>query len=175
VQDALEAGAVAVLPVGAAAKQHGLHLPMNTDFLQAEWLAWRLVERAHVAVWPCLSYGHYPAFVDYPGSCSLSRETFQALCTEVINDILRAGVRKVLVLNTGISTIGPLRAAITGASQPARIMLSNAYEGANYRAEEARLAEQLRGSHADELETSICSRSRPKLCVWIWRKLALAR
>jgi creatinine amidohydrolase len=34
----VQAGAVAVLPVGAACKQHGRHLPMNADFLQAEWL-----------------------------------------------------------------------------------------------------------------------------------------
>ena len=32
-------GAVAILPIGAAAKQHGFHLPLNTDRIQAEWLA----------------------------------------------------------------------------------------------------------------------------------------
>ena len=35
----LENGAAAVLPIGAAAKEHGFHLPMNTDRVQAEWLA----------------------------------------------------------------------------------------------------------------------------------------
>jgi creatinine amidohydrolase len=155
VQRALEAGAIAVLPVGAAAKAHGLHLPMNTDCVQAEWLAARISQTKFAAVWPTLSYGHYPAFVDYPGSCSLTRETFQAMATQVIDHILRAGGRAVLIVNTGISTIEPLRSAIDKSSHPARVRLANVYEGAHYRAAEARVKEQVCGSHADELETSI--------------------
>ena len=38
-------GAVAILPIGAAAKQHGFHLPLNTDRIQAEWLAGRMAEK----------------------------------------------------------------------------------------------------------------------------------
>jgi creatinine amidohydrolase len=163
VQRALEAGATGILPIGAAAKQHGLHLPMNTDLVQAEWLANRLIERAPVAVWPPLSYGHYPAFVDYPGSCSLSRETFEAVCTQIIDDILRAGSRAVIVINTGISTIKPLRSAIAQSSQPARVRLANVYEGANYRAAEAQIKQELYGGHADELETSIMLAIAPEI------------
>ncbi len=68
----IDAGAVAILPIGAGAKQHGLHLPLNTDRIQAEWLAARLAERIDALVWPTLTYGHYPAFVEYAGSISLS-------------------------------------------------------------------------------------------------------
>ena len=35
----IQDGAAAILPIGAAAKQHGFHLPLNTDRIQAEWLA----------------------------------------------------------------------------------------------------------------------------------------
>ena len=35
----IAAGAAAILPIGAAAKQHGFHLPLNTDRIQAEWFA----------------------------------------------------------------------------------------------------------------------------------------
>ena len=35
----LSEGAIALLPVGAGSKQHGRHLPMSSDQLQAEWLA----------------------------------------------------------------------------------------------------------------------------------------
>ena len=81
VGDRLEAGAAALLPIGAGAKEHGLHLPMNTDQQQAEWLAARIAERFDVLVWPTLSYGHYPAFVNYAGSCSLEAETFERSTT----------------------------------------------------------------------------------------------
>src|SRR6476661_9088563 len=72
-------GAAAILPIGAAAKQHGFHLPLNTDRIQAEWLAARLAETIDALIWPTLSYGHYPAFVEYAGSISLSAPVFEAV------------------------------------------------------------------------------------------------
>ena len=63
----IDDGAAAILPIGAAAKQHGFHLPLNTDRIQAEWLAGRLAAEFDALIWPTLSYGHYPAFVEYAG------------------------------------------------------------------------------------------------------------
>ena len=80
--------AVAILPIGAAAKQHGFHLPLNTDRIQAEWLAGRMAEKIDALVWPTLTYGHYPAFVEYAGSSSLSISTFEGLVREVAGQIL---------------------------------------------------------------------------------------
>ena len=151
----IEAGASAVLPVGAASKEHGRHLPMATDRLQAEWLARRLTTLAKVVVWPALTYGYYPAFVDYPGSISLSRQTFQVLSREILLGILRAGPNRVLIINTGISTIAPLEASIQSVETDAELILANVYGGPEYQATAAELAEQRRGTHADELETSI--------------------
>jgi creatinine amidohydrolase/Fe(II)-dependent formamide hydrolase-like protein len=88
VEAALQAGATAILPVGATAKQHRLHLPMNADFLQVEWLARRLAELTPVVASPTVSYEHYLVFRDYPGSCSLSRGIFTTLRTKIINDIV---------------------------------------------------------------------------------------
>ena len=120
VERRIAAGAVAVLPIGAACKQHGPHLPMNADLLQAEWLAAALVQRARVLVWPPVAYGYYPAFRDYPGSVSLSAATFEAVVADILADIRRAGAPAALILNTGISTIEEMRSKpqfvrITGA------------------------------------------------------------
>ncbi len=79
-----------------------------------------------------VNYGYHPVFRDYPGGCSLSPETFIALCTEIIDYILRAGSRDLVIINAGISTIGPLQAAIKNFCRPARIRLANVYEGATY-------------------------------------------
>jgi len=151
----VHAAAIAVLPIGAACKEHGQHLPMQTDLLQAEWLAGALVQRANVLVWPTVTYGYYPAFTDYPGSVSLSRETFQCMVQEILNDIRCAGVRTVLILNTGISTIEPLQAAVDTMQKAMCIRLANVYEGPYYRNEAEAIEEQTCGGHADELETSI--------------------
>ncbi|MGH8711763.1 MAG: creatininase family protein, partial [Burkholderiales bacterium] len=100
VEERVQSGATAILPVGAAAKEHGRHLPLNTDQLQAEWLAARLIEKANVLVWPTLTYGHYPAFTDYPGSCSLSTATFENLVEETLQSIFGSGIKSALILNT---------------------------------------------------------------------------
>src|ERR1700730_1452324 len=63
-------GSAAILPIGAAAKQHGFHLPLNADRIQAEYFAARLTERVDALVWPTVTYGYYPAFVEYAGSSS---------------------------------------------------------------------------------------------------------
>jgi creatinine amidohydrolase len=155
VEQRIQAGAVAVLPVGAACKAHGPHLPMNSDLLQADWLAMALVQRADVLVWPAVTYGYYPAFTDYPGSVSLTRATFQQLVQEILGDIRRAGARAVLLLNTGISTIEPLQAAADKLTGELRIELANVYAGPRCRSVTKAIEEQPRGGHADELETSI--------------------
>jgi len=155
VEQRIKAGAIAVLPVGAACKAHGPHLPMNTDLLQAEWLAAALVQRADVLVWPAVTYGYYPAFTDYPGSVSLTRATFQHMVQEILGEIRRAGARAVLLLNTGISTIEPLQAAADNLPGELRIELANVYAGPRCRSVTKAIEEQPRGGHADELETSI--------------------
>ena len=128
-------------------------MPLNTDQLQADWLAARLIEKVNVLVWPTLTYGHYPAFTDYPGGCSLSAATFEKLIEEILQSILGSGVKSALILNTGISTIAPLERVIARISHP--IKLANVYHGKQYRKAEQIIKQQLHGSHADELETSI--------------------
>jgi creatinine amidohydrolase len=155
VERRIEAGAVAVLPVGAACKQHGPHLPMNADLLQAEWLAAALVQRADVLVWPTVAYGYYPTFGDYPGSVSLSAATFRAMVQEILADIRRAGAPAVLLLNTGLSTIEPLQAAVDAMPEQLSIGLANVYAGPRCRDVAQAIEQQPRGGHADELETSI--------------------
>jgi len=146
---------VAVLPAGAAAKEHGRHLPMATDYRQAEWLAARLIETHQVLIWPTISYGYYPAFTDFPGSCSLSEATFSKLLTDVIDDIIAAGTGKLLILNTGISTIPALERCAVAAGTKVPVRVANVYRGARYLEVEQAVSEQQRGGHADEAETSI--------------------
>jgi creatinine amidohydrolase len=147
-------GAAAILPVGAGAKQHGFHLPMNSDRIQAEWLAARIADRIDAVIWPTVSYGYYPAFVDYAGSSSLSAPTFESLIQEVAAGIVGYGCRALFVLDTGISTLEPVGRAL------ARLGNSNAlhlkiHDGPRYRRAAAKLAGQSHGRHADELETSL--------------------
>lgn len=107
VSERLQGGASAILPIGAGAKQHGGHMPMATDQIQAEWFAERLAENIDAIIWPTVTYGHYPAFVAYAGSVSISNGTFEALIGEITSSLSKFGASNILVLNTGLSTIDP--------------------------------------------------------------------
>ena len=149
----IDSGAAAILPVGAGAKQHGFHLPMNTDRIQAEWLAARIAHRFDCLIWPTVSYGHYPAFVDYAGSISLSAPTFESLIEEIAAGVIGYGCRALFVLDTGISTLAPVDRALARLDNSDALHLK-IHDGPRYRRAAAKLSEQSHGSHADELETS---------------------
>jgi creatinine amidohydrolase len=147
-------GASAILPVGAGAKEHGFHLPMGTDRIQAEALAARLSGQIDALVWPTLSYGYYPAFSEYAGSCSLSVATFEALIEDITTALLGYGCKSVFVLDTGLSTISPIERALARIASEKTCHL-RIHDGAKYKTTADRIAQQKFGSHADELETSL--------------------
>ncbi|MGH8728765.1 MAG: creatininase family protein [Burkholderiales bacterium] len=153
VEKQLKEGAIAAVPIGAAAKEHGRHLPMASDFLQAEYLAQRLAEQAHVLIWPTLGYGYYPAFTDYPGSCTIDSEVFQRTVEDIAESIFRSGANRLLIINTGISTIAPLESF--AALSKSKVTLDHVYRGAHYRQVERAICRQKCGGHGDEAETSI--------------------
>jgi creatinine amidohydrolase len=150
----IENGAAAVLPIGAGAKEHGFHLPLNTDRIQAEWLAARIAARIDALIWPTVTYGYYPAFVEYPGSSSLTAPVFEALIQEITAGIMGFGCEAVFVLDTGISTREPVDRALARLDA-GHVLHLRTHEGPRYRRAAQELAEQSHGSHADELETSL--------------------
>ena len=159
----LAAGAAAILPIGAGAKQHGLHLPMSTDQILAEHLARAISRNMDALVWPALTYGHYPAFTRYAGSVSLSAATFESVVGELVEGLIGFGARSVIVLNTGLSTIAPVDRAIAAALYPGRIIHIKAFSGPRYEKAAADVRQQKHGSHADEMETSIMLALAPHL------------
>ncbi len=60
----LRADPLVVVPVGAAAKEHGL--PLGTDRIMADYLARKLAERVEAVILPTVTYGSYPHFVGAP-------------------------------------------------------------------------------------------------------------
>jgi creatinine amidohydrolase len=148
------AGAVVVIPVGAAAKEHGPHLPLRTDYLVARELGRRVAEALPVLVAPVVSFGYYPAFVRYPGSQHLRAETFMALLTDVLTGFVRQGASRLAVVNTGVSTEAPLRLVVRDFYAAHDVRVAVADLATLGRAVGSRLRQKL-GGHADELETSL--------------------
>jgi len=147
--------------VGAAAKEHGPHLPLKTDYLVARELGRRVAEALPVLVAPVLSFGYYPAFVGYPGSQHLRAETFIALVTDVLTGFVRQGARRLAIVNTGVSTEAPLRVAVRDFYAAHGVRVAVADIAGLARGLRPRLRQML-GGHADELETSLVLAIEPE-------------
>lgn len=161
-EKALAGAPVVVIPLGARLKEHGPHLPLNNDWIMAEYLARRVLETSPVLLAPTVQYGYYPAFVEYPGSVSVSRDVSRDLIADICRSFARHGARKLYVLNTGISTVKALEPARRALAAEGIIMeytdLSEALD-----AVEARVRQSEGGTHADEIETSMMLYIAPKI------------
>jgi creatinine amidohydrolase len=143
-----------LLPVGARTKEHGHHLPLNNDWLIAEYLARRVAERTPVLVLPSVQYGHYPAFLEYPGSVSVRADAFRDTIIDICQSLAAQGAKRFYVLNTGISTHGPLadaRASLHASG--ARMEFTDVHTA--YAGLRRQVETQPAGTHADEIETSM--------------------
>ncbi len=158
----LTASATVVIPLGAAAKEHGPHLKLSNDLVMARYLAERILERCDVVLAPAIPYHYFPAFVEYPGSVSLRLETARDLVVDVCRSLARFGPRRFYVLNTGISTVRALEPASRLLAADG-LMLGWTDLAAILGPIERLLCEQAGGSHADESETSMMLCIAPEL------------
>ena len=151
---ALTPETVVVIPLGAALKEHGPHLKLRNDLTLAEYFADRVAAASSVVVTPPLTYHFYPAFLDYPGSTSLSLETARDSTIQVVRTLAQHGPLRFYVLNTGISTLRALEPAAAALAQDG-VLLRYTNLGEALERTSARLQQQEGGSHADEIETSM--------------------
>src|SRR3984893_903245 len=151
-----EAGMPVVIPVGAAAKAHGPHLPLKTDALTARALAQQLIERLPVIAAPVVGFGFYPAFTSFAGSQHLSSTTFKALLAELLGNLRGHGVKRIVLLNTGVSTEKPIDEVAAGATDLLVLHMRGLGAAANP------LLDAPEGGHADERETSVMLALEPR-------------
>ena len=99
----LPADTVAVLPV-AAMEQHGPHLPISVDTTINQGIVARALTKlaadAPVLVLPTQAVGLSVEHIRFPGTLTGSVETLLGLWTEIGQSGARAGVRRLVVLNS---------------------------------------------------------------------------
>ena len=93
----LDTSAVVVIPIGAEAKEHGPHLPLNNDWLLAEYFAKRVMAATPIVLYPTVNYHFYPAFTEYPGSTSLRLGTARDLIVDIVRSIAEHGPKRFYV------------------------------------------------------------------------------
>ena len=100
-----------ILVVGST-EQHG-YLSLLSDVSIPAALATAAATREGVLVAPPLNFGVSPHFMDFPGTLSLSEETFHHVLYELVMGLVAHGFRRVLILNGhGGNTCPPALAAL---------------------------------------------------------------
>jgi creatinine amidohydrolase len=98
--DARDRGTPVVVPV-AATEQHGEHLPLGTDSIALEAILDRLDatfdDRLLIA--PTLTVGCSEHHMAFPGTLTLTHETFRRWVADVVESIVRNGFNRILLLN----------------------------------------------------------------------------
>ena len=142
---------VVVIPLGAESKEHGQHLQLNNDWLMAEYFKDRVLEKASVVVAPTINYSYYPAFLEYPGSTSVDVDVARDMVIDIVRSLAHYGPRKFYIINTGISTLRPLKGAASELAKDGILMRYLDFT------QDDPVEKKLRksgGTHADEIETA---------------------
>ena len=98
INDAVADKKIPVMAVGSV-EQHGLHLPMGTDFLNGLERAKLVAQRTDVLVAPILIPGLSHYHMGFPGTITLPAETIQTVYFEAAQSLMRHGFKRFLLLN----------------------------------------------------------------------------
>ncbi len=98
VRDLLTRSDMVIIPV-ASLEQHGLHLPIGTDYLNGVERAKRIAQRAEVLVAPILLPGQSPYHMGFEGTITLPSTLIQEVYVESAKSLMRHGFKRFLVLN----------------------------------------------------------------------------
>ena len=155
-----------VLPT-AAIEQHGHHLPLATDTLINNLLLGKALELApkdaHIYALPPVCYGKSNEHIGFPGTLSLSAQTFLAVVRDLGASIAAAGFSKVVLYNThgGNTSLVDVLARDLRAEFGLRTFSLFGSPGAEF--DGVSKQERTYGFHAGEIETAYLLHAVPAL------------
>jgi creatinine amidohydrolase len=158
---------IAVLPV-AAIEQHGPHLPVYTDACIAEGLVRRAIELIPadlpVTFLPVQQIGKSNEHISSPGTLTSTWETTTKLWLEIGESVHRAGVRKLILINSHGGNV-PMVDIVARELRVRLDMLVVATAWSRFGHPDGIQGpeEHLYGIHGGEIETSVMLHLRPDL------------
>lgn len=169
VQAELAAGRDTVVMAFGATEQHGPHMPLATDALIGDHLARLVADELDAFVAPTVRVGCSEHHLEFPGTLSVSAQTFHAVVADLVRSLARGGFRRVVLLPTHGGNFGPLAEAIQklgpieGVEVRALTDLGALMAIAQVGAEEFGVPLNEGGLHAGEWETSMLEAIHPDL------------
>jgi creatinine amidohydrolase len=158
---------IAVLPVGAT-EQHGPHLPLRVDqaILDGILAATLPLIPADLPalILPTLPVGKSDEHSAFPGTLTFSAATLMAMWSDIGDSVARAGVRKLVILNSHGGQIAPMDIVARDLRIRHRMLVVAANWFAMGLPEGLFSAEEMRfGIHAGDMETSVMRALHPDL------------
>ncbi|MDH3270435.1 MAG: creatininase family protein [Gemmatimonadota bacterium] len=98
VQDLLTRSDMVIIPV-ASLEQHGLHLPIGTDYLNGVERAKLIAQQVDVLVAPILLPGQSPYHMGFEGTVTLPSPLIQEVYVEAAKSLMRHGFKRFLIMN----------------------------------------------------------------------------
>lgn len=90
---------VILVPIGAV-EPHGPQLPLGTDYMVAEYMALKAAELSgNTLVTPTIPFGYCDAVEDVPGAISLDPNTLAMVIRDVVSNLVRHGVERIVFVN----------------------------------------------------------------------------
>lgn len=154
--EAFSRSGIFFIPVGST-EQHGLHLPLGTDYFQAIEVARRLAEMCEGIVLPGIPFGYSENHMRFKGTISISGELLKDITQEVCQSVFRHGGSKVVLLNSHGGNVPALSMAaqeLNGKFMKCKVINLFWLQMVDQNEEILRCIEQEIGTHADEVETS---------------------
>lgn len=153
------------IPFGAV-EEHGSHLPLSTDTIQAYEVGKKAAQQIPLFVAPPIHYGSCRSTSCHPGTISITTGTLKALMKDIVRSLYAQGMRNIIVL-TGHAG-GSHRMALQDAGEELlpeipdiRIAVVTEYELASR--EGKGIIETEGDAHAGEIETSRIMHTHPHL------------
>ena len=164
--DASDRGAPVVVPV-AATEQHGEHLPLGTDSIAMEAILDRLDAAfdGRLLIAPTLTVGCSEHHMAFPGTLTLTHETFRRWVADVVGSIIRHGFTHIVLLNShgGNSAICSVLGEQLGQRHTeADILVTSWWTAAASRLKKIQEGPLGSVGHACEFETSILQAVAPE-------------
>ena len=100
-----------LIPVGSL-ENHGLHMPLGTDFLIPDEIARLIDAKSPVLIAPTVNYGATDDLCGFPGTVSIGTEGLICLLRSICEQLYQYGFRHFLILNghggntAAIQTVG---------------------------------------------------------------------
>lgn len=150
------AGTAVIVPFGTV-EQHGPHLPLSTDTLQAAAVAEKAAKMAGAVVAPPVHYGQCSSTRNHPGTITISANTLRFIAMDIMTSLSKHGFKKIILFSghAGRIHMSALReAAETFIQADSSIKLAVVCDLDLVMEVSGDLLETPRDGHAGEIETS---------------------